>query len=168
MIDFEVQRCSRSRTTLVGAFQDSELNSGQGVSFIPCFRCGVCCKKYHARLSLAEAREIASKLGIAWSEFSDTYLENCWPEAQSFTIAHRNGTCIFLRYGESYGSSCSIHAFKPLSCREWNPSLFRKECQEGLIKYWGLSVSPSGRLEGTEDNLRDFQLLLESLNPGEP
>ncbi len=150
----------------VGAFGDLELDLGHSISSIPCFRCSVCCKKYHARLSLTEAREIADRLGIDWAEFSKTYLENYWPEAQSFTLAHRNGSCIFLRRQEGYGGSCSIQAFKPLSCREWNPSVFRKECQEGLNSQWGLRVSPSGRLEGAEDNLRGFQLFLISLNSG--
>jgi Fe-S-cluster containining protein len=164
MIEFEVQGCSGGRKTLLGVFEDSESNGGLGDLFIPCFRCGVCCKKYHARLSLAEAREIANRLGIAWAEFSETYLENRWPDAQSFTVGHRNGSCMFLRDNDGFKSSCAIHAFKPLSCREWNPSLFRKECQEGLRRNWGLSVSPSGRLEGADDNLRDFRLFLQSLS----
>lgn len=164
MIEFEAQGCSGGRTTLLSMFEDGESNGELGAPFFPCFRCGECCKKYRARLSLAEAREIANRLGIAWAEFSETYLENCWPEAQSFTIARRNGCCIFLRSDDCFKSSCAIHGFKPLSCREWNPSLFRKECQEGLRRHWGLRVSPSGRLEGADDNLRDFRLFLQSLS----
>jgi Fe-S-cluster containining protein len=166
MIEFEVQHCSGGSENLLAMFEHSESNMVLGNLCIPCFRCGVCCRKYHARLSHAEALEIADKLGIDWAEFSETYLENYWPGVQSFTIAHRNGSCIFLRYVEGYGGSCSIQAFKPLSCREWNPSIFRKECQEGLRRYWGLRVTPLGGLEGAEDNLRSFQSFLESLNSG--
>lgn len=166
MIDLALEDRSKGKIHVTTVFEDGELDWELGAHQIYCFRCGVCCEKYHARLTLAEAREIANRLGVSWGEFMETFLLHCWPDAQSFTLAHRNGSCIFLRHHERYGGICSIHDFKPLSCREWNPSLFRKECQEGLHRYWGLTVSPSGRLEGTEDNLRNFKLFLKSLNSG--
>ena len=58
---------------------------------------------------------------------------------------------------------CLVHPFKPYACRNWNPSLYRKECQEGLIKCWGLTVSASGQLEGAKERLRGFYSLLNSL-----
>jgi hypothetical protein len=52
---------------------------------------------------------------------------------------------------------------KPAHCREWTPSLYRRECRDGLAKYWKLTVSPAGQLEGTEEKLRDFHSFVESL-----
>jgi Fe-S-cluster containining protein len=59
-------------------------------------------------------------------------------------------------------TSCLIHNVKPMACLEWTPSLYRRECQEGLVKYWSLTVSPSGQLEGSEEKLRDFNSFLET------
>jgi hypothetical protein len=58
---------------------------------------------------------------------------------------------------------CLIQTFKPSSCREWKPSLYRRECREGLVKYWQLSVSRSGQLGGAKEKLRDFHPFIESL-----
>jgi hypothetical protein len=52
---------------------------------------------------------------------------------------------------------------KPSACWEWTPSLYRRECLEGLAKYWGLTASPFGQLEGAEEKLRDFYSFLNSL-----
>jgi hypothetical protein len=30
---------------------------------------------------------------------------------------------------------CRIHAFRPSSCMDWVPSLYRRECQKGLANY---------------------------------
>jgi hypothetical protein len=58
---------------------------------------------------------------------------------------------------------CLIQPFKPSSCREWKPSLYRRECREGLVKYWQLTVSRSGQLGGAQEKLRDFHSFIESL-----
>ena len=136
----------------------------QGEHFIPCFRCGVCCTRLQVRLSLVEARRIADELGIAWGEFIERYTDHSWPGATSFLLRQVNGACIFLEHQEGGNkASCLIHRFKPSSCREWTPSLYRRECREGLAKYWGLMVSPSGQLQGTGERIKRFQSYVESL-----
>ena len=133
---------------------------------IPCFRCGVCCTRYQVRLSLIEARQIADELGFDWDEWLDRYVDQRWPGTDSFLLRHCNGACVFLERIEARKlTRCLIHSFKPSACREWTPSLYRRDCQEGLIKYWGLTVSPSGQFEGSQEKLREFYSFLESLAP---
>ena len=131
---------------------------------IPCFRCGVCCTRYQVRLSLVEARQIADELGFAWDEWLDRYVDQSWPGADSLLLRQYKGACIFLEHVEgSNMTRCLIQPFKPSSCREWKPSLYRRECREGLVKYWQLTVSRSGQLEGAKEKLRDFHSFIESL-----
>ena len=129
-----------------------------------CFRCGVCCTKYQVHLTLIEARRIADESGLTWEEWLDRYTSQSWPGSDSFLLCRCNGACVFLERAEGSNiTRCLIQPFKPSACGEWNPSLYRRDCQEGLAKYWGLTVSPSGQLEGPDHNLRRFHSLLESL-----
>lgn len=131
---------------------------------IPCFRCGVCCTMYQVRLSLLEARRIASVMNLTWQEFLDQYTDPRWPGSESFLLCQRNGACVFLEHVEgSAKTSCLIHAMRPSSCCEWLPGLHRRECQEGLAKYWELAVSASGELQGSRDAIEHFKTFLKSL-----
>jgi len=124
---------------------------------IPCFRCGVCCTKYQVRLSLVEARQIADELGFDWDEWLDRYVDQSWPGIDSLLLRQCEGACVFLEHVEgSNMTRCLIQPFKPSSCREWIPTLYRRECRKGLVKYWQLTVSRSGQLEGAKEKLRDF------------
>lgn len=132
--------------------------------FIPCFRCGVCCIGHRVRLSLMEARRISDGLRIAWQESEDRYVHQLWPRAEAFFLRQSHGACIFLKFEQDgYEASCLVHSFKPSACWEWTPSLYRRECQAGLSKFWRLTVSPSGQLQGSHENLRDFHSFLGSL-----
>ena len=116
-----------------------------------CFLCGVCCTKYQIHLTLIEARRIADELGLNWEEWLDRYTGLGWPGSDSFLLRRYNGACVFLEHVEgSYITRCLIQPFKPFACREWNPSLYQRDCQEGLVKYWRLKVSPLGQLEGSD------------------
>ena len=131
---------------------------------IQCFRCGVCCTKYQVCLSLVEARQIADELGFDWDECLDRYVDQKWPGTDSFLLRHCNGACVFLEHAEeSKKTNCHIHRVKPAVCRIWTPSLYRRECREGLAQFWQLAVSPLGQLEGAEEKLRDFHSFIESL-----
>ena len=68
-----------------------------------------------------------------------------------------------IRDSRQVARSCLVHPFRPSSCRDWTPSLCFRDCQAGLTKHWGLSLSSSGRLQGPEEKLRDFHSFLESL-----
>jgi len=132
---------------------------------IPCFQCGVCCTRYRVKVSLAEARHICEGLSLNWYTFLSNYVEPSSAGAESFYLRQQDGVCIFLkkRGGEHQQYICLVHAWKPAACREWNASLYRKECREGLLKCWGLTVTPEGQLQGSEENRRSFQWFLKSL-----
>jgi Fe-S-cluster containining protein len=137
--------------------------NGEAVS-TPCFRCGVCCTKYQVRLTLMEARRIADELRFTWEEWLDRYISQSWLRNNSFLLRHYNGACVFLERSEvSNITRCLIQPFKPAACREWNPSLYQRDCQEGLDKYWRLTVSPLGQLEGSEQDITRFYSFLQSL-----
>lgn len=132
--------------------------------FVPCFRCGVCCTKYKVRLDLPEARRFADGLGLNWYTFLDNYIEPLWTGADNFFLRQQNGACIFLKQtNEPHRTICLVHGFKPSACRDWTPSLYRCECQQGLAKLWGLSVDTEGGICGPADRIQSFQFFLESL-----
>jgi hypothetical protein len=58
---------------------------------------------------------------------------------------------------------CLIQSCKPSSCQEWKPSLHRRECREGLVKYWQLKVSCLGELIGSQEQLYNFYSFTELL-----
>ena len=128
-----------------------------------CFCCGICCTRYQVRLSLIEARRINDWLGLSWDEFLSRYIDQYWPDAETFFLHRDNGKCVFLGDVEDgHMRRCLIHPVNPSACKEWNPSFYRSECQEGLAKHWGLTVSSSGKLKGPEQKLRDFNSFIES------
>jgi Fe-S-cluster containining protein len=139
-------------------------SKGQVEPFMSCFRCGICCTEYQVNLSLAEGQRIADRLGLVWEEFLNRYTDKSWPGNKNFLLRKHNGACVFLeRIEDSRVTRCRIHTFKPSSCMDWVPSLYRRECQKGLANYWGLAVSLSGQLEGSTQKVREFCDLLESL-----
>ena len=120
--------------------------------------------RYDVRVNLVEARRISDSIGLPWSEFTVRYIDHYWPEAESFPLRRDKGKCVFLGDLEAGKvRTCLIHSVKPLACQDWNPSLYRSECQEGLAKYWGLTVSPSGKLKGTSQELQEFGSYVASL-----
>lgn len=111
-----------------------EYRSGLGFQSpeaIPCLRCGVCCTKWQAPLDSAEAQRIAAALGMNYANFRDDYLQEYPFTDDSYLIRCKDGACIFLRF-ENALAGCAIHEHKPKACRDWNASLERKECREGL------------------------------------
>ena len=137
--------------------------------FIPCLRCGVCCTRYQVRLDLIEARRICEGLGLSWYTFLGNYIKPHWTGVDSFLLRQQDGVCVFLKHtNEPHRTICLIHAWKPSACREWTPSLYRRECQQGLLRCWGLTVTPEGELRGSEEGIQRFQLFMESLKRGSP
>lgn len=131
---------------------------------IPCFCCGICCRRYRVRLSLIEGRCIADGLGLTWNEFQGKYIEEHWPSDDTFFLRQNRGVCCFLENATGGNqTSCSVHPFKPCACRDWTPSLYRRDCQEGLAKYWGLTVGCSSELKGPEERIERFLSFLASL-----
>ncbi len=143
---------------------DVQTRPATGEVTIQCFRCGVCCTMYQPPVSLTEARSIAATLGVSLDDFLDRYIDDSWPGSEYYLLDAYQETCVFLERSEgSKVASCRIHPVRPQACREWVPGLLRKECQQGLARYWGLTVSPSGELIGSKRSLRDFQRFLKPL-----
>ncbi|MCR4393173.1 MAG: YkgJ family cysteine cluster protein [Dehalococcoidales bacterium] len=129
---------------------------------LPCFQCGICCSRYRVVVSYPEARKICEGLGLNWYFFLSNYLEprDGW---ESYYLRQRDGACIFLKAVENPARRiCLIQAWKPSTCREWMPGIFRRECQEGLWQYWGLKVTPDGEIQGTAERIREFEEALRA------
>jgi len=110
---------------------------------IPCFRCGMCRTGHKVRIDAVEARHICDVLGLNWHIFLSRYVDHQQSGAGSFFLRQQDKKCIFLKDTNiPHSKICLIHMFKPKACSEWTPSLYRRECQEGLLKYWGLTVTP--------------------------
>jgi len=130
---------------------------------ITCFRCGICCVKYNPRITVAEAENIAGALGISLEEFQDGYVDGSWFEPGYFLLESHDGPCIFLEQGQGDKiASCLIHPVRPQVCRDWEAGWHRRECREGLSRYWGLSIDPSGELRGPPAKIREFRSFLRS------
>jgi Fe-S-cluster containining protein len=130
-----------------------------------CFLCGICCTRFHVRVSFEEAHRIADNLGFSWEEFKEKYLDPGWPGTNSFILTRQNGECIFLERKEDGKTTvCWIQDFKPSACSEWASGLEKKECREGLEKFWGIKINSSGTLEGSEENLKTFREFLKSID----
>jgi len=139
----------------------------KGEPAFPCFRCGICCTGYQIYMSQEEAQELAKNLGITMQSFVDNYLDPRWP-GESVVVRHIAGRCPFLDQPEgSIFGLCRIHNFKPFCCRQWQASLDRKECRQGLNRYWGLAVGEDGELIGSTENKLCFQTFIDSLSEEE-
>ena len=139
--------------------------SNQGNTVIPCFYCGICCIDYQPHLDLTESQNIADHLGIALQQFFDDCTDPRWPGTDTHLLLHKDGACLFLEQKEGKAKwLCRIHDFKPDCCRKWAAGPEKKECREGLNRYWGLSIDDSGNLTGSSKNLECFQIFLKSLN----
>ena len=98
-----------------------------------CIRCGICCTRYQAIVSLDEVQQIASYLGISMNEWVKLYSEPRWHSHKNYLILHVNAACIFLKYAGKI-SYCDVQPVKPSCCYDWIPCPENKECREGLRK----------------------------------
>jgi Fe-S-cluster containining protein len=141
-----------------------ESNSGEWQTAFPCFCCGICCSDYQVHLELTEAKEIADRLGVSLQNFLDDYTDHRWPGVSSYLLRHNAGRCVFLEQEQGSATGlCRIHAFKPIACRQWSASPYRRECRQGLLRYWGLSVDDAGEIVGSAEALQCFQSFLGTL-----
>ncbi len=105
---------------------------GDSLPPIECFRCGVCCVRYQPPLLPEEIETIAAGLGMPAKDFLDKYAQLTYV---GYLLSRSEGRCVFLVYEEGGDkASCRIHSFRPKACRNWVPSLSRRECQEGLTR----------------------------------
>jgi Fe-S-cluster containining protein len=136
----------------------------KGEQAFPCFRCGICCTGYQIYMSQSEAEALAKNLGMTMETFAGNYIDPRWPGSETVVVRHVAGKCPFLEQPEgSILGICRIHRFKPYCCREWQASADRKECRQGLDRYWGLKVGEDGELIGSPEDILCFQTFVESL-----
>ncbi len=137
---------------------ETEFDFEQSLVDFSCSLCGECCSRYQVRLSVSEARRISEKLGLEWEKFCACYTDAKWPGESSLLLRHQGGACVFLkRVAGERTAVCLIHRFKPESCIQWTPGLYRKECRDGLERCWGLKVGEDGRLTGTEEDIMRYK-----------
>src|SRR5207237_9457141 len=91
----------RSYDTQLGRFTDAET--------IPCFRCGVCCRRWQPLLSRLEAGRLASFLGLATAELLDRYTRPYPLDDDAFMLNERDGGCVFLRFDPAGRAEGTVH-----------------------------------------------------------
>jgi len=100
---------------------------------IPCFRCGICCTCYQAPLTREDIENIASALGISRSKCVSKCAVKV-PIKEGYLLKRTDKGCIFLAWDADGKARCTIYPSRPKACREWTPSLAKRECLEGLAK----------------------------------
>ena len=149
---------------------------------INCFRCGICCR-YGVSMGADDAELIGKSIGEPVQSFLTGYSPNSWmgnyedtwltnnctdidwiDELDNFRTKRNDGGCIFLRVlPESNEVRCSIHTVRPPACRGYAPELDREACVTGMKRMWGITVTPSLGIEGSEDDLKRFYEFLKSI-----
>jgi hypothetical protein len=115
-------------------------------------------------MTLAEAKAIALRLSVSWQEFVADYLDPRWPGKDTFLARHMEGKCVFLDMAaDSKFGLCRIHTFKPRPCIDWQAGAEKKECQQGLLRYWNLKIGEDGTMRGSQPALNNFQTFIESM-----
>jgi len=99
---------------------------------IECFRCGVCCAGYQPQLTPEEIENIAKGLKVSTEDFLSRYAQSTHI---GYLLRQSERGCVFLSWEkDGTRASCTIHPFRPKTCRDWVPSLSRRECLEGLTR----------------------------------
>lgn len=99
---------------------------------IECFRCGICCTGYQSRVTPEETEIIAKGLGMSTEDFISRYAQLTHV---GYLLRQSEKGCVFLCWEkDGTRASCTIYPFRPKACRDWVPSLSRRECREGLTR----------------------------------
>ncbi len=128
-----------------------------------CFRCGNCCRLW-VFVNYEEADRIAARIGMPRKEFTIEYWDRSVSPEECLVIDQKDNRCFFLRNRDGSGEEyCSIYDIRPRVCRDYLPSLRRKECRDGLKRMWDLDATPTGRIKGDEKQVKIFFDYLTSL-----
>ena len=128
----------------LGRFTDDEV--------IPCYRCGVCCERWQPLIGPVETARLAAYLGLATADFLERYARPYPFAEETYQLRERpEGGCIFLTSDPDGRSGCNVHPARPQPCRDWDASLLRKECRDGLER---LPASGAVPLYDDPDELR--------------
>lgn len=110
----------------------SQFTIGEEWLPIECFRCGLCCILYRPKVRPEDIKVIARELRLPREEFMTKYVQSSHLEDVKL-IQNEEDKCPFLIFEKSF-ASCTIHSVRPLACRNWQASLSRHECREGLTR----------------------------------
>lgn len=117
-------------------------------------------------MTINEAHNIADRLRIAWDDFEAEYIDNSWPGVRTVLLRHSGGHCVFLEpQPDGKVFFCRVHTFKPQSCIEWNADADKKDCREGLVRYWNLGINTEGNFTGEASDVAELNALLTQLKP---
>ncbi|MFC1991291.1 YkgJ family cysteine cluster protein [Chloroflexota bacterium] len=109
-----------------------EYSFGTQIQVIDCFCCGYCCVGYNPQVTDEEIDIMAGYLKISAGEFKSRYIEET---LIGYMVRQTETGCVFLNPEEnSEKAYCGIHPARPAPCRDWVPSLWRRECREGLAR----------------------------------
>jgi hypothetical protein len=115
----------RSYDAALGRFTDDEA--------VPCYRCGVCCERWQPLVGPAEAARLAAQLDLALPDFLARYARPYPFAEETYQLRERpEGGCVFLTNDYAGRSGCAVHEARPQACRDWDASLLRRECRDGL------------------------------------
>jgi Fe-S-cluster containining protein len=121
-----------------------------------CFRCGECCRLW-VFVNYTEADRIAKYVKLPRKDFTIEYWDRDVAPEECLVLDQKDDACVFLcEKADSREKYCGIYEIRPQVCREYVPSLTRKECLGGLAKFWKLKATATGKLEGTDDLIRAF------------
>lgn len=99
---------------------------------IPCHRCGVCCERWQAPVTVSDIDALADWLGETAAHVTRQYTVS-YPFSDGVRLLrHEEPGCVFLRYESDGRSACAVHPIRPEVCRTWTASLGRRECIEGM------------------------------------
>ncbi|MFQ5825716.1 MAG: YkgJ family cysteine cluster protein [Dehalococcoidia bacterium] len=143
---------------------DNRLGGFEEGQAMPCLRCGMCCTHWQPQLGEEDVKAIIKGLGIPPRAAFEKYIYQHPQKADTYLLRRLKGACVFLR-NRRRETRCAIHAFKPLACQEWTPSLARGECREGLTRRWGgRRLLRPAEMFGSPEEAAQFASIL-GLNP---
>jgi Fe-S-cluster containining protein len=111
---------------------DSQLARFTEAEAIPCFRCGVCCRRWQPLVTRLEYERLAAALELDAGTFLVRYARPYPLAEDTYQLNEQDGGCVFLRSDGEGKSLCAVYEARPQACRDWDASLLRRECLEGL------------------------------------
>ncbi|MFC1948941.1 YkgJ family cysteine cluster protein [Chloroflexota bacterium] len=132
---------------------------------LECFRCGICCVGYQPQLTHEEVELMAKHLSMSADKFITEYVD---VTQVGYLLRQTKDGCVFLSWEKGKSrSSCRIHSFRPAPCRNWQPSLARPQCREGLTRFQaGDGLLLPGEIFEDQEQIEKFCSLLRQPEEG--
>ena len=133
---------------------------GEKHSPVECFCCGYCCVGYNPMVMEWEIERMAGHLALTASEFKREYIDQT---LIGYLVRQTDKGCVFLNWQKDTSKGyCDIHNARPEACRDWVPSLWRRECLEGLARLGKNNgrILPAAEVYEDADQLQNFTRIL--------